>query len=224
MKRLKRRVFSFVLAMVMVVSICTSGMAAATPGQWKINVKTKTISVTKDASSALKKAAKKYVGKSFKPLALLGTQTVSGVNYCLLCYSKTATQNPVEAIDLVYVNKNAKGKCKIKNVVTLMSTEAGISGGWTLTKKASKLALSKAMKKAFKAGLSNYVGITGTALGVLGSQVVAGMKYNLLCAGKMVTPGAKKNLYQITVFVGLDGKSSVESVEMIDVAALMTKK
>ncbi|MBQ1490395.1 MAG: hypothetical protein IIZ39_00415 [Blautia sp.] len=223
MKTLKRRVFSFILALVMVVSICTTGMAAKATGQWKINVKEKTIAVTKEASSALKKATKKLVGKSFKPLALLGTQTVSGVNYCLLCYSKTATQNPVGGIDLVYVNKTTKGKCKIMNVVTLMSSEAGLSGGWTLTKKASKLALSKDMKKAFKAGLSNYVGITGTALGVLGSQVVAGMKYNLLCAGKMVTPGAKKNLYQITVFVGLDGKASVDSVEVIDVAALMNK-
>lgn len=223
MKTLKRRVFSFILALVMVVSICTTGMAAKATGQWKINVKEKTIAVTKEASSALKKAAKKYVGKSFKPLALLGTQTVSGVNYCLLCYSKTATQNPVEGIDLVYVNKTAKGKCKIMNVATLMSSEAGLPGGWTLTKKASKLALSKAMKKAFKAGLSNYDGITGTALGVLGSQVVAGMKYNLLCAGKMVTLGAKKNLYQITVFVGLDGKASIDSVELIDIAALMNK-
>ena len=95
----------------------------ATPktGGWTVP---KNYTVAKDmpkkAKKAFKKATKKLGGVSYKPIAYLGKQTVSGTNYMFLCYGKTSTQKPVKLMQVVTVYQNLKGSAKVTSSYTLI--------------------------------------------------------------------------------------------------------
>lgn len=73
------------------------------------------------AKAAFNKAKVGYTGVDLTPLALLGTQPVSGVNYKLLCRGVTTTAKRAVCLYEVIVNRNAKGVCEITdcNVIDL---------------------------------------------------------------------------------------------------------
>ena len=83
-------------------------------GGWVYNGKT---SSSKGLPSAAKKAFKQategYVGVTFTPLALLGTQVVSGKNYMFLCRGVAADISGTASLYEVVVYQNANGKSKI---------------------------------------------------------------------------------------------------------------
>lgn len=65
------------------------------------------------AKKAFKKATEGYVGVTFTPLALLGTQVVSGKNYKFLCRGVAADISGTASLYEVVVYQDATGKCKI---------------------------------------------------------------------------------------------------------------
>jgi len=91
-------------------------------GVWTYNSKAvSSKGVPSAANKAFKKAAKDYAGVSLTPLALLGTQVVSGTNYKFLCRGVATTANSTVCLYDVNVYKNTKGVCKITdcNVINL---------------------------------------------------------------------------------------------------------
>lgn len=91
-------------------------------GTWTYNGKAvSSKGVPSAANKAFKKAAKGYAGVSLTPLALLGTQAVSGVNYKFLCRGVATTKKNTICLYEVNVYKNAKGVCEITdcNVINL---------------------------------------------------------------------------------------------------------
>lgn len=93
----------------------------AAVGAWEINLPGgKPIMMpNEDAQAAFDTAASKYVGVDLKPLSLLGTQVVAGMNFKYLCYGETVTENPVSALYVVDVYKDLDGNAEITNCSVL---------------------------------------------------------------------------------------------------------
>ncbi|MBR1560499.1 MAG: hypothetical protein IJ646_09705 [Clostridia bacterium] len=75
------------------------------------------------------KAVEGLTGVVYTPVALLGTQVVSGMNYCILCHCDyTDTDTPYTGWALVYLNEAFGGEATVTNVVELDIEELADKG------------------------------------------------------------------------------------------------
>ena len=72
-----------------------------------------------DAQAAFDAAIADYTGVGLKPLTLLGTQVVAGMNFKYLCYGETVTENPVSALYVVDVYRDLEGNAEITDCSVL---------------------------------------------------------------------------------------------------------
>ncbi|MBR2825076.1 MAG: hypothetical protein IKE51_02255 [Solobacterium sp.] len=72
-----------------------------------------------DIESSFVKAQETHVGVALNPIALLGTQVVSGTNYCALCRGATVTPDAITNLYLVTWNQDLQGNSKILEVKRL---------------------------------------------------------------------------------------------------------
>ena len=69
--------------------------------------------VTAEAKKALENASKTLTGAEYRPVALLGTQVVSGTNYVIFCEMKATVPNGASDYAFVYVYEDLKGNAQI---------------------------------------------------------------------------------------------------------------
>lgn len=74
--------------------------------------KNKSKALSKSASKVFSKGIKKYVGYELRPVTLLGTQVVAGMNYRFLCYGTGYAGKDLFVVDIY---KDLKGKCSISS-------------------------------------------------------------------------------------------------------------
>lgn len=60
--------------------------------------------------------SKKITDVTFNPIDVIATQVVSGTNYAILCYGKTASETPKEGIYLVTLYEDLDGNSEITTV------------------------------------------------------------------------------------------------------------
>ena len=101
-------------------------------GGWEVAEDT---AVSDDAKAALEKVQKKLLGASYEPVALLATQLVAGLNYCILCKVTPVTKNPVPHYALVYVYEDLSGNAELLDIQGL---EIGIGFEEELTEDLSE--------------------------------------------------------------------------------------
>ena len=192
-----------VLAGLMLLSLAACGQKE-TPeavGGWKL---TEDAECTEEALAAFEKAMDGFVGVDYVPLALLGTQLVSGTNYCLLCEATVVYPGAQPYYTLVYIYADLQGKAEITNIVSLdLGTieESGVIedsqpdgsqalGGWSIDRD-SVLELPDGVMH-------------------LASQVVAGTNHCVLCKGwKLCFASADTQ-----------GKTEITKTVPLDIAAL----
>jgi len=104
-------------------------------------------------------------------------------------------------------------------VLTLMLTSVcafaaePVSGGWSPRLKLSEIKNDKAAQAALKVAQEHFDGVKLKALGVLGTQVVAGTNYCILCYGTTVTLEPKPGLYKVYVYEDLKGNAEIDHVD-----------
>ena len=72
--------------------------------------------VTPELQELFDKATEGLLGVSYTPLALVGTQLVSGMNYCFLCEAKAVIPNAVPYYVNVTVYKDLEGNTKVTDI------------------------------------------------------------------------------------------------------------
>ena len=94
---------------------------SAALGAWEIAVPGDALTplTNEDAQAAFDAAAAKYLGVDLKPLSLLGTQVVAGMNFKYLCYGQTVTETPVSGLYVVDVYRDLDGNAEITNCSVL---------------------------------------------------------------------------------------------------------
>ena len=87
-------------------------------GGWT-NVSHEAEELPEDAQEAFDKATENLDGAEYTPVALLSTQLVAGMNYCILCQITPVVPNAEASWALVYIYADLEGNAEITNVYEL---------------------------------------------------------------------------------------------------------
>ncbi len=197
-------------------------------GGWTVNEEFNAV-LTDDETARFEKALEGLTGVGYEPIQVLATQVVNGLNYAYLAKGTTVTKDPQSGYYIVVVNEDGTGKTislvniaeiDIADVKTTTANDAQMSGAWEITDtgKAGMLPGEDA-QTSFDAATANS-DILYNPVVLLGSQVVAGVKYGALCRGK--TADDKLNLYYVTWVAGADGTNELVESNVFDLLSYVT--
>lgn len=103
----------------LVLALCAaSALAEPLDGGWQ-NVPHEAADLPEDAQAAFDKALDGLVGAEYTPVALLSTQVVAGMNYCILCQITPVVPDATPTWALVYIYADLQGNAEISNVYEL---------------------------------------------------------------------------------------------------------
>lgn len=72
--------------------------------------------IPQEVLDAFSKAVEGLTGCAYEPIALLASQVVAGMNYCLLCRLTVVYPDAQPTYALVYVYQNIEGACELARV------------------------------------------------------------------------------------------------------------
>lgn len=72
--------------------------------------------IPQEVLDAFNKAIEGLEGCTYEPIALLASQVVAGMNYCLLCRLTVVYPDAQPTYALVYVYQNIEGACELARV------------------------------------------------------------------------------------------------------------
>ena len=111
-----KRMISALLVLVFALSFAASVSAESLVGGWKTPDSRE---LTPEALDAFNKAMEGLVGVDYKPVALLGTQLVAGMNYCILCEAKVVYPGAEPYYAKVTVYEDLKGNATVTDIEKL---------------------------------------------------------------------------------------------------------
>lgn len=197
-------------------------------GGWTFNTNIKTVSISKDALDAFNKATEEYDGMTFEPVALLGTQVVAGTNYMFLCKGTTVTATSKTDLKVVIVYKDLNNKSEITSVKdfdytkytnkNIENNSQKLSGGWQVTSPNDTNKLDEKIQNIFDNATSTLAGISYKPIAVLGTQVVAGKNYAILCYGHASYPDTQESIYLVTIYDDINGGQEITYQAYIDIS------
>jgi hypothetical protein len=181
-------------------------------GGWQIIDGSLSMSKNPEAKAAFKKATGKLEGASYKAIAVLASQVVAGMNYAVLC-RETPADGSEAHIKIAYIYADLQGDAEVIGFQTLIGDQ--LMGGYTANTGKYGISQNKDLYKAYKAATKELVGVSYEPVAYLGSAVVAGTRYLVLCRGKVAAPNAKNNYYLVSVCVDLEGKASLDEINVL---------
>lgn len=184
-------------------------------GGWSVN-ESSNVSLSKnpEAKAAFRKATAELVGVNYQAIALLGTQIVAGTNYAVLCRSTAVYPDAQPEIQIMYIYEDLEGNAEITGFQTIIGEQ--LAGGFTAN--GGKLAIksNKSIYKTYKKAMKGLTGVSYAPAAYLGSQVVAGTNYMVLCRSQVVYPNAPYEWSLVTVNKDIEGKSSLVDIETLE--------
>lgn len=199
-----KKIMAIVLTILLLLALPACGgqkQEGQTVGGWTL---TEDAALTQEAKDAFDGAMDGLVGVSYTPVALLGTQLVSGTNYCFLCEATVVYPDAKPYYALVSVYRDLQGQAEIRNIVAMdlgKIEESGtvedsqpdgtqLLGGWQIDRESALQVPDGVMH--------------------LATQTVAGTNHVVLCRGWALC------------FVSVDtqGKTEIVKTVPLDIAAL----
>ena len=167
--------------------------------------------ITKEHKALFKKATEKLAGATYEPVALLETQVVAGTNYRFLCRITATVPDATPCYSIVTLYEDLKGEVTITD-----TTDSGIEaptqqlpGGYS---EAESMELTGEAKEAFSKATETLTGVSYEPVLLLGSQVVAGMNYRILCRATASTASADQGYAILTIYADLQGNATISEV------------
>ena len=111
-------------SMIVLVSVMTAlvmlaaSAAAEMVGGWQIEAQ-EASALPEAAQTAFDKAVADMDGATYTPVALMASQVVAGMNYCILCQITPVVPDGKPAWALVYIYADLQGNASITNVYEL---------------------------------------------------------------------------------------------------------
>ena len=192
--------------------ISISDTDAPLAGGWEALQGSLALSKNPAAKKAFKNAVKKLKGIKFEAVGVLATQVVAGTNYAVLCRSTPAdADDGAPVIVVLYIYADLQGDATVIGYQTIIGSEP-LMGGFTANTGKFAMSKNKTVNKCFKKAIKGLVGVSYQPVAYLGSQVVAGTNYLVLCRSKTVTPNARYKYSLVTVYKDLKGKVSLGEI------------
>lgn len=184
---------------------------------------------TEDQIKNFNEAYEALDGVDVTPIALLATQVVAGTNYQFLCTKTVTSANAATSLIVVTVYVDLSGKASVINEADFDATklleenatvtvEEGITGGWETVGDVN-YSLPIIASSAFDKAKGEMVGSAIEPIAYLGSQIVSGTNYLMVCKSTPTTPDAASTLKLVVVYEDLDGNASFLQITDIDPAA-----
>ena len=202
--------------------------APAVAGGWTLPEDFASNDVPEKAREAFDKAVEGLTGNNLEPLALLGTQVVAGTNYSILCKSTLVTARPVISYKVAVVYADLEGGATLLNIADINIPDLteqldapapeDLAGGWTLNEGLSRVGLPEGAETAFNKASEGLLGVSYVPVAYLGSQVVAGSNYAVLCKATPATADARAYLTAAVIYADLEGGATFTSFHYINIA------
>ena len=195
--------------------------AAPITGGWTIPDEPEQAVLSEEQATAFELATAELTGASYTPLACIGSQVVAGRNYAYLCKSTLVTNPPVSSLCVIKVYQDLEGIASILDVTDINVEDYtenseidfaadNLAGGWMPTTEAGKL--PEEVQAAFDKATEELTGVGYTPLCLMGSQVVAGSNYAILCTATQVTAEPASALAVVTVYADLQDGAEITSI------------
>jgi len=88
-------------------------------GGYEINSGSIALDDNADAKAAFEKALEGLDGSDYEPVALLGTQVVSGTNYAILCRMTPVVEDAEPSFVILYIYEDLDGNAEISEIADL---------------------------------------------------------------------------------------------------------
>lgn len=164
--------------------------------------------ITDDIKAVVEKAVEKLTGVVYTPVVYVGSQVVAGTNHLVLCKAEPVVPDAVQTYSLLTIYEDLQDNAEITEILAC-DAEAGIpdlEGGWNAPD--SPLLTSEA-KAALEKSTEKLVGAEYTPIALLGTQVVAGTNYSILCEITASSPEAEPNYAVVIVYEDLEGGAEI---------------
>lgn len=190
--------------------------------------------LSKEQQETFDKALEGLVGVGYTPIQVLAVQLVSGTNLAYLAVGETVTATPEKNYYVITVYADLNGGAELTNIHKIDSSDLHTKedtkngpqfGGWTIYENMEPVELPDAeLQGKFVEATAQLMGVTLQPVAVLGTQLVNGTNYCILCKGNTVSPTPEGKLYVLTMNVALDGKVEVLSNELVDLEYYLTEE
>lgn len=188
----------------------SAGYEETITGGWEVSGGYTSMAKNPEANAAFRKATAEIDGVSYKAVAVLGTQVVAGTNYAILCRATPIYPGADPEVKVMYIYEDLEGNAEITGFQTIIGEM--LDGGFAANTGKFALSRNKSVYSAYKKAVEGLTGVTYKPVAYLGSQVVAGSNYLILCRSRVVYPGAPYGWSLVTVNKALDGTVSLAEI------------
>ena len=195
-------------------------------GGWETMIADKQAGMTNEEVEIFEAARKNYSDLELEAIAVLGKQVVAGTNYMYL--AKGHKQGESSTYKIVVVYHDLENKSSVKSVTDFDYTKytnvdksyngEQVSGGWSTTLPAKYNILDDKVQAIFNDATSKQVGITYLPIALVGTQLVSGTNYAILCYGTYSDQNATTAIYLVTIYADLENNNEIISSANIDLA------
>lgn len=203
-----------VLALIGGLTACGSGGSVEMTGGWSMPVQN-AVELPKDVKAGFDKVA----GKDLVPVALVAQQVVSGTNDMILCRKGNEYR-------MITLYRDLQGTSSITNDVPFVLTDytnggdklqtTPLAGGWHTPSELTSIPLPDDAKTAFKNASLGFSGNNIESMALLGTQVVAGMNYAILCRVTPDVENAVSTVQVIIIYSDPQKSASITSFSPVD--------
>ena len=229
---------SLILALLLVAALCLASCGddpidddGKITGGWTYsNVEPGTL--PEDAEAAFAEALDGFDGASYKPLACIGKQIVSGINYAVIAQKTVVSSDTDPELSVLFISKSVSGTTKLTSIKPFKVDDyvgdgedsdakgSTLTGGWVVPTTGELTTMPQKLASAWSDATSDYDGMSFEVLASVGTQAVAGTNYALICRGKTVSLDANSGIYLVVLSVDLSDNATISSVSPIDVSEI----
>ena len=188
-------------------------------GGWGI-VDNKAVTLPGEVQTGFSKIAQGE-NKGLVPIALVAQQVVAGTNDMILCKDGSKYR-------MIVVYRDLQGGAELKGSTKFILTDytlgegnvntEQLSGGWYVPEELTTLPLTNGAQEAFDKAIEGFVGSTIEPMALIGSQVVAGTNYAILCRVTLTTPEAVPTVQVVRIFADFEGNAEITGFRTINPA------
>ena len=183
-------------------------------------------SAAEEEKEIFQKAETTLAGGEYIPVAVIAEQVVAGTNYAYLCLGAPDDDDQTASWYIVALYQDLQGNVStlsIKDIeldnIEIISNiyNPAFVGAWTAKESEDAGSVLPAeAEAAFEAALNGYTGVGYTPIALLGTQLVSGTNYKILCFGTLVTKDPVTSWYVLDIYKDPDGNCSVTDAQIFD--------
>ena len=179
-------------------------------GGWAVNNGKLSIEDNTEAKAAFEKATEGLAGYEYEPIALLGTQVVSGTNYSILVKGNAVVPDAEPSYEIITIYEDLEGNAEILGEKALVGGEGEEAvGAFTANDGEYDFSKNAEVKAIFDKAFDGLVGASYEAVAYLGSEMVAGTNYLALFRETPTVPDAEPSFVLVTVYEDLEGNTEL---------------